>query len=43
VYARYSDNDKTIYYYSEADVIDMNTDATNMFSNLTKLEEFDLE
>ena len=30
----YNDNDKTLYYYSEANEIDMNANAMNMFSNL---------
>jgi surface protein len=43
VYAWYDDNDQTLYYYSQADVIDMNTSAQYMFYYLTKLEEVDLE
>ena len=43
VYAWYIDSEKTIYYYSTADEIDMNTDASNMFAKLTKLEEVELE
>jgi hypothetical protein len=43
VYAWYSDNEKTIYYYSEANIIDMNTESSKMFYNLTKLEEVELD
>jgi hypothetical protein len=43
VNAWFDDATKTIYYYTIADEIDMNTNASNMFSNLTKLEEVELE
>jgi hypothetical protein len=43
VNAWYDDAAKTIYYYSIADEIDMNANAIFMFSNLTKLEEVELE
>jgi hypothetical protein len=43
VNAWYDDATKTIYYYSIADEIDMNVNASAMFYYLTKLEEVELE
>jgi hypothetical protein len=43
VYAWYDDNDQTLYYYSQADVIDMNPTASYMFRYLSNLEEIELE
>ena len=42
VYAWFDESNWTLYYYSTARTIDMNSDSSYMFAFLTKLEEIDL-
>ncbi len=42
VYARYDWDDKTVYYYTEANTIYLNKDLTQMFSSFNKLSEIDM-
>jgi hypothetical protein len=43
VNAWYDEISQTIYYYSTANEIDMNPNASYMFYNLSKLEEIEFE